>query len=44
MDARLGEHREVLTKALARWAPWRAMRSRFGVSRNDGASFMKLMK
>ena len=44
IDARLGEHSDVLTKALAKWAPSRAMRSRFGVSRNFGPPGMKPMK
>jgi hypothetical protein len=44
MDARLGEQSDVVTKAFRTCAPCFAIRSRFGVWRNGGAVFMKLMK
>ena len=44
MVARLGEQSDVVTKVLARYAPWLAIRSRFGVSRNSGPSGWKPRK
>lgn len=44
IEARLGEQSDVVTNALTRWAPSRAIRSKAGVSSHAGALVMKLMK
>jgi len=44
IEARLGEHSDVLTNAFTRCAPSLAIRSIVGVSRKAGASGMKPMK